>query len=184
MDHIGDPAVAEAAHMDPEEDGWKTMRRYLTSPVGQTHVRRTFYHLTRKFLEAREPDAHQQYIRWSKMEKEFDQDAFVLSKLATLMMPSFASDALATAKAHDRRRLADAALWVLEQSHKTGKRPDSLPSDARFRDFWTNKPFVFVWNESDFYVRSVGPNKIDDGDPSSAEDSKSDDVEIKVVKPD
>lgn len=68
----------------------------------------------------------------------------VWSKAATLFMPLFADDALATARAHDSRRLADAALWVLEQAHLTGKQPDALPDDARFRDFWTGKPFVLV----------------------------------------
>lgn len=180
MAHIGDPEVAEAAHLEPDDEGWEPIRKYVTSDVGQAHIRRTFYHLARKFLEAENADLHQQYLDWKKIEDEFEREAFVLSKVATLLLPTFTLDARSTARAHDTRRLTDAALWVLEQT-ENGSRPKTLPNEPRFRDVWTGKPFAYAWTDNEFYVRSLGPNKRDDGGKSfTTESPDADDVEIRI----
>lgn len=179
IEQILEPAVAAELGIDYESNEGRVFHAYLNTEVARSQVSAVYYQEMRITLEAPYEGPHEDVQRWLDHEERTTVKRSLAGTVSVIFMMPFANAAKAFARVADNRRLADAVLWVLEQSRTSGKRPSQLPDDARFRDYWTGKPFVIGSEPTGFYVRSLGPNKTDDGGKAK---EPADDVELRVER--
>lgn len=179
IEQILEPAVAAELGIDFESNEGRVVHAYLNTEVARAQVSAVYYQEMRTTLEPPYKGPHEDVQRWIDHEKRTTVKRSLAGTVCLIFMLPFVDMAEAFARVADNRRLADAVLWVLEQSRTSGKRPSELPDDARFRDYWTGNPFVIGSTATGFYVRSLGPNKTDDG--GTAKDD-ADDVELRVER--
>jgi len=152
-----------------------------STPLGRKQIEARFLRLMRERLEPVPKDNWEDHGRQQSMMRWLDHETSLVGRIAGhFIKEDWWSQRTPNTSAATMRRLADISLWVLEQAHATGKLPDQLPSEPRFVDPWTGEPYRLIMSDTKFTVRSIGPNRQDDGGPMAETRVNSDDEEVVV----
>lgn len=158
-------------------------RLAMGTPLGRKQVEARFLRLLRERIDPVPKDPWEDHEWRAAMIRRLDSETSLVGRIAGAFINDYwwTHRTPGTAAA-TTRRLADVALWVLEQAHATGKLPDQLPHEPRFIDPWTQEPYRLIKNGTGFTIRSIGPNNRDEGGPMTETRVNSDDEEL-VIPP-
>lgn len=81
-----------------------------------------------------------------------------------------------------RYQLLKVAIGIAQQRLESGQFPPALPSQPKFIDPWTRKPYLIIKSEQGIIIRSVGPNGLDDGGPHPPT-GRTDDLDVSLGVP-
>lgn len=166
-----------------DHDAWESylVTGYLQMPLGRRSVEALYLNRMADALEAPYENAYKDVQRWRDLDAAFDSDRSFLGKVTSIFAPALSMSQTAFARGETHRRMADVALWVCEQRVQLGTFPYQLPDQERFHDPWTGKRFIYSTSGDQFQIRSVGPNKLDDGGQTSG-GTRTDDDEV-IIDP-
>lgn len=166
-----------------EQDSWEgfLVTSYLRMPLVRRSVEALYLNRMADALEAPYEDPWKDVQRWKDLDTVFESDRSLLGRVTSIFAPVYSQAQVAFARGATHRRLADVALWVCEQRVQLGTFPYQLPDQERFHDPWTGKRFIYSTSGDQFRIRSVGPNKVDDGGQTSG-GTRTDDDEV-IIDP-
>lgn len=166
-----------------EQDSWEgyLVTGYLRMPLGRRSVEALYLNRMADALEAPYEDPWKDVQRWKDLDTVFESDRSLLGRVTSIFAPVYSQAQVAFARSATHRRMADVALWVCEQRVQLGTFPFQLPDQERFHDPWTGKRFIYSTSGDQFRIRSVGPNKVDDGGQTSG-GTRTDDDEV-IIDP-
>lgn len=101
--------------------------------------------------------------RWEVFDQAVFRDTSYPGRALGALTPPIKGFSIALATRANYRRMSFVALWVAEQRLQLGTLPHQLPDEERFHDPWTGERYVYIKRAEGFTIRSVGPNKVDDG---------------------
>lgn len=179
---LSDPKNKAAWGMEADGVEDFLLTAFLKVPAARKRVEATYLTTMRKVLEAPYEDPWKDTARWEAMDKAVAADTSLVGKVTSILTPVFHQASLAFAKSATSRRVHDVALWVAEQRRQLGTLPHQLPDQERFQDPWTGKRYVYIKKGNDYIVRSVGPNKVDDGGPRGNPGNRTDDFDVEIPR--
>ncbi len=132
-------------------------------PVVQLRMHATYLERYVDALTQPYEDPWRDSSRWVAFDRVVNRDtSFIGDGLGAIMTP-LKGFSVALATRTNFRRQFFVALWVCDRRNKLGTLPHQLPDEERFRDPWTGQRYVYIKRGEGFTIRSVGPNKVDDG---------------------
>jgi hypothetical protein len=158
-------------------------RLAMGTTLGRKQVEARFLRLMRERLDPVPKDNWEDHRRQAIMMERLDSEPSLVGRIAGDFMNDYWwMERTPNTAAWTTRRMADVALWILEQAHTTGKLPNRLPDEPRFIDPWTQETYRLIKSGTGFTIRSIGPNNRDDGGPMTETRVNSDDEEL-VIPP-
>ncbi len=154
---------------------------YVRSTYGKRSAEALHFNRLYANLAAPYEDPWRDVKQWSDLDEQLEADRSSVNIAASAYVPTFGAIQSSFAQGATHRRLADVALWACEQRVQLGTFPYQLPDQERFHDPWTGKRLIYSTSGDQFRIRSVGPNKVDDGGQTSG-GTRTDDDEV-IIDP-
>lgn len=179
VEYFSDPKRSPALYGNDLET-WSLAALFATQS-GRRRVESKFLHLMYERLANSSADIWTESRRWSEFDFQLYADRSLVGRAVSQMMPVYEGAPRARAFNATSRRMLFVALWVAEQRNELGTLPHQLPDEERFRDPWTGQRYVYIKRGEGFTIRSVGPNKVDDGGERTASGTRTDDIDVQIT---
>lgn len=157
-------------------------RRLLDTPATKKAIHATALREFRAVLEGSPSDPFEVAKRLFAAEERLTGDRSLVNRGALEVTSISRRLGRALVAPTTERRLLHVALWIAERRLETGQFPTALPSEAKFIDPWTKKPYLIIKPEKGIIIRSVGSNGLDDGGPHPPS-GRTDDLEVSLGVP-
>lgn len=168
---------------DCEYDDFATsvLKSLLASEVPRRQVHAAFMQKITTRLAASTPDVWADSLNWRDFDEDLGTDTTFSGRVLGMAVQYFGNAPSVRATCESRRRLTAVALWLADQRIQLGILPHQLPDEERFRDPWTGQRYVYIKHGEGFTIRSVGPNKVDDGGERTASGTRTDDIDVQIT---